>query len=79
MLHDEGVGAEMMRVLVDDVESLCLVKECCELEESLGTCFTDELLGGAEQVCMREVRGAIRELDRERMLGKCQEKSVLIA
>ncbi len=25
------------------------------MKESFGTCFMDELLGGAEQVCMREV------------------------
>ena len=28
MLNDAGGGAEMMRVMSDDVESLCLVKEC---------------------------------------------------
>ena len=28
ILNHAGVGAEMMRVMSDDVESLCLVKEC---------------------------------------------------
>ena len=37
MLNDAGVGTEMMRVMSDDVESLCLVKECWELEEGFGT------------------------------------------
>ena len=32
MLNDAGVGAEMMRVMSDNVESLCLVKECRELD-----------------------------------------------
>ena len=39
MPNDAGVGTEMMRVMSDDVESLCLVKECRELamEEGFGT------------------------------------------
>ncbi len=32
MVDDEGIGAEIMCAVVDDVELLCLVKECCELE-----------------------------------------------
>ena len=28
MLNDAGVGAEMMKVMSDDVESLCLVEVC---------------------------------------------------
>ncbi len=69
----------MMRVLSDDVESLCLVKECHELvEEGFGTSFTDELLSGAESVVLREVREAIRKIDREMMLEKCMQKSKFI-
>ena len=33
-----------MRSLVDDVESLCVVRECCELEIYFGTNFTDTVL-----------------------------------
>ena len=78
MLNDAGVGAEMMRVMSDDVESLCLVKECRVLEEGFGTSFTDELLSGAESVDLRDVRKEIRKIDREKMLGECAEKSQLI-
>ena len=35
-----GVGAATMESMVDDVGSLCLVKECRELEERFGTHFT---------------------------------------
>ena len=38
-----GVGAEC---LMDDVDSVCLVRECRELEKRLGVGFTDEILGG---------------------------------
>ena len=72
MLNDAGVGAEMMRVMSDDVESLCQVKECQELEESFGTSFTDELLSGAESVGLRTVR---KEIRREKMLEEWAEKS----
>ena len=78
MLNDAGVGAEMMRVMSDDVESLCLVKECREMEEGFGTSFTDELLSGAESVDLRDVRKEIRKIDREKMLEKYAEKSQLI-
>ena len=46
---------EIMHVLMEDVESLalCLVEECCELEECFS--YTFEILGGAEDVCMQEV------------------------
>jgi len=30
--HARLHGAEMMRVMSDDVESVCSVKECCKLE-----------------------------------------------
>ena len=78
MLNHAGVGAEMMRVMSDDVESLCPVKECRELEEGSGTSFTDELLSGAESVDFRDVRTKIRKIDREKMLERCAEKSQLI-
>ena len=54
------------------------MKECRELEEGFGTCFTDELLSGAESVDLRDVRKEIRKRDREKMLEKCAEKSQLI-
>ena len=47
MLDDGvGVGAAMVSAMCDDVESTCLVKECRELEEGLGTDHTDEILMG---------------------------------
>lgn len=44
MVNDVGIGAEMIRVLMDDVELLCLVKECHELEDGFGSSYTDDLL-----------------------------------
>ena len=39
-----------MRSLSDDVETLCLVKECCELESNYGMIFTDNLLADADSL-----------------------------
>ena len=44
------IGGEAMRALSDHADSLCLVKECRELEEVFGTSYTDVILGGAEDV-----------------------------
>ena len=60
------VGAAVMRSVVDDVASLCLVKECKELEEGFRTQFTDKILGGdADQINMKEVKKVNGQLDRE--------------
>lgn len=41
-----GVGAAAMESMVDDVSSLCLVKEYRELEERFGTHFTERIISG---------------------------------
>ena len=68
-----------MRALSDDVNSLCLVKECRELEEVFGTSYTDVILGGAEDVCLREVCDAVVICDKARLLERCEKKSKLVA
>ena len=40
----ESVGSRAMMTIGDDVEALCLVKECRELERVFGTKFTEKLL-----------------------------------
>ena len=39
-----GVGVEVLHACVDDIESLCLVKECVELEEWFGCELVGKLL-----------------------------------
>ena len=39
-----GVGTKTMKSLVDGVDSLCLIKECRDLENIYGTRYTDETL-----------------------------------
>ena len=52
----------MMSAMCDDVESTCLVKECRQLEDVLGTSFTDEILMGGEMVGMKEVKKIVKEV-----------------
>ena len=40
----ESVGSRALVTMGDDVEALCLVKECRELERDFGTKFTEKLL-----------------------------------
>ena len=40
----ERVGSRALVTMGDDVEALCLVKECRELERVFGTKFTEKLL-----------------------------------
>ena len=60
-----GVGARVSRAIMDDVDSMCLVRECRELEKRLGVGFTDEILpgggGGGGMVGMREVKETVRK------------------
>ena len=63
------MGPAALRSMVDDVDTLCLVRECRELEESFGTHFTDKILcRGIDQIEMREVRKTIRQLDKGKIL-----------
>ena len=75
-----GVGAAAMTSMVDNVTSLCLVKECKELEEGFGTQFTHKILGGdADQISMKEVKKVIGQLDREKRIELCEGKARQIA
>ena len=74
-----GVGAAAMRSMVDDVASLCLVKECKEHEDGFGPQFTDNLCGYADQINMNEVKKVIGQLDREKRIELCEGKAPQIA
>jgi hypothetical protein len=79
LLRDDavGVGRAAIRSMVDDVDSLCLVRECRELEDVFRTNFTEEVLCG--EVNMKEVKKTIERLDRERRFERCGGKAPLIA
>ena len=78
LLEEEatGVGAAAMKSLSDNVESLCLVKECRELESTYGT---EDLLTDANCVSKCIIKKIIRGIDREKLVQKCSRKSPSIA
>ena len=68
-----------MRSLSDDMESLCLVKECRELELYYGTNLTDIVLTDPDTISRRASRKNLRVIDRDKLVEKCSMKSPSIA
>ena len=50
-----------MKSLVDGVDSLCLIKECRDLENIYGTRYTDEIMTDAEGFSVR-LKGKVLRL-----------------
>ena len=75
MLRDDavGVGVEVLHACVDDIESVCLVKECVELEEWFGCEFVRKLLW-REGICFK-----LLQKDRMMSVKKCKEKASMFA
>ena len=55
-----------MHSLLDDPDSICIVRECRELEASFGTQFTDQLLSDADNVSVREIKNHLLETDKRK-------------
>ena len=62
----------------DDLSSLCLVRECEEPEEAMMTNYTENILRG-DIARSKEMKDDVRNNDRQRQLGQCEEKFPLIA
>ena len=73
-----GVAAVVMRSLLDNPNLLCLVGECRELEEHIGTNYTDAILEDGDEVSMHEVKRVVKQADRVSKLEKCRERAPLI-
>ena len=68
-----SLSGQAVFTLSESVDSVCLVKECREVEEGSWTHFTDEILGRRE-LCLKNVKKAIYEHDREQLAVKCSVK-----
>ena len=74
----ESLSGSMVLSLCDDVESICLVRECRELEECFGTEFTSDIIN--REVCsLKEMKKIIMEANRKIRMERCGEKAPLIA
>ena len=74
----DSLSGCVVLALCNEADSLCLVRECRELEESFGTCFT-KMITSKKECCLREMKKAIIGVDRRMLLEKCAEKAPMIA
>ena len=68
-----------MRSLSDDVDSLCLEREYCELETYYGTNFTDTVLIDANSISHHAIKKTLKVIDRDKLVEKCVMRSPSIA
>ena len=64
------VSSRLVEVMCDSISSLCLVRECRELEEMCGVAFTDRLLKG-ELMWGKNLKEEIRRVGRAQLLDRC--------
>ena len=76
-LESNRIGSATTKTFADDIEDLCLVKECRELDSVFNSDFTTKVLtDGCNQ---REMKNIIQSLDKEATLEKCTSKAPPIA
>ena len=73
-----SLSGRTVLALSQDINSLCLVKECRELEEGFGTHFTDDILARRE-VHPKDIRATIHDRDLQQNTAKCSGKAPIIA
>ena len=73
------IGVVAMKSLSDDPESLCLVKECRELESHFNTVFTTEILTDADSTNPTNIKKSIKKIDKDLRLEVCALKAPFIA
>ena len=74
-----NVGAMALKSLIDDPESLCLVKECRDLEVHFGTEYTAQILSDADSCGVKEIQKVVYNIDREKSFSRRVEKAPYIA
>ena len=72
-MESRNIGVMAMKSLIDDSESLCLVKECRELEDHFGTEYTAQILSDADSCSAKEIQKVICNIDKEKLISRCVE------
>ena len=54
-----GVGTLAVLSMLDEPDSLCIIRECPDLEAEYSTGYTDKILTNADEVCMRKAKREI--------------------
>ena len=73
-----SLTGHVLLALCDDVDPLCLVKECKEMEKWFGSNFTDIILSRSLG-SIREMKKEILELDKKKNEGRCLKKAPRVA
>ena len=60
------------------MDCICLVRECREVEESFGTHFTNDILGGRD-LSFKHLKETNYTQDRDQQLQRCSVKAPVIA
>ena len=76
------LSSRTLAALSNDIESVCLIRECVELEEHLNTNFTHSLLisssnpesGEVDRPSTRQIKDQIARNDKSLLLEKCRKK-----
>ena len=74
----DSLSGCVVLALCNEVDSICLVRECRELEESFETRFI-EAITSKNLCCLRQMKKVIMEVERRRMLERCEEKAPMTA
>ena len=67
-------SGRVLEALCDDVESMCLVKECRELEESFGTQPVEAVIRG-NAAAAKDMKETIYQQDGQKVVDRCWEKA----
>ena len=62
------LGARTFQSMSDDMESLCLVRECRQLEKTFQTHYTDKILGCGDQMNVRDIKKEVYKIDKRMKL-----------
>ena len=77
--HSDGIAASAMHALLDDPDSICIVRECRELEAVYSLRLTDTILCDAHSVLLRDIKKEVLLADKTMLLDLCAMKAPLIA
>ena len=86
-VNADTLSSRMLFALSDDIESVCLIRECLELEDHFETKFTHSLLTSISELdedsrpSSRQIRDQVTTRDKHLLLDKCSsnEDTRLIA
>ena len=73
-----SLSGRVLEALCDDVESMCLVKECRGLEESFGTQHVEAVIR-ENAAAAKEMKETIYQQAGQKLVDRCWEKAPVIA